>query len=107
MGEHKVDESTDDEQLRGFMKALLEDIRALEAMLDRGMIETGQRRIGAEQEMFLVDAGLRPAPVATQVLESAADPRLTTELARFNLEANLDPLRFCGDCLRRLETGIE
>jgi CBS domain-containing protein len=107
MGEHKVDETTDDEQLRAFMKALLEDVRALETMLERGMIETGHRRIGAEQEMFLVDAGLKPAPVATEVLETAGDGRLTTELARFNLEANLDPLVFGGDCLRKLETGIE
>ena len=37
------------------MRAILADLRALERMLDEGMFETGVRRIGAEQEMFLID----------------------------------------------------
>lgn len=106
MGEHQVSEESDDEQLRAFMKALLDDLRALEDMLDSGMIESGKRRIGAEQEMFLVDSALQPASLATEVLATANDPRLTTELARFNLEANADPMTFGGDCLRRLETDL-
>ena len=48
-------------------------------------------RVGAEQEMFLIDRYLRPAPVSLSVLEHANDQRLTTEIARFNLEANLTP----------------
>src|SRR5690625_4993135 len=31
---------------------------------------------------------------------------VTTELAKFNLEVNLDPLEFTGDCLSRLEDNI-
>jgi CBS domain-containing protein len=107
VGEQDVAEQSDDDQLRAFMKALLDDVRALEQMLANGMIESGQRRIGAEQEMFLVDASLNPSPVATEVLATADDPRLTTELARFNLEANLDPLRFGGSCLSQLEASIK
>ena len=37
------------------MKSLLADVMALEQMIETGRIETGVRRIGAEQEMFLVD----------------------------------------------------
>ena len=40
------------------------------------------------------------------VLEQTADPRLTNELARFNLEANLTPRDFTGDCLRRMEAEM-
>ena len=55
-------------------------------------IETGVRRMGAEQEMFLVDQHLRPAPIATwSFWHGLDDRRLTTEIARFNLEANLTP----------------
>jgi len=89
------------------MKALLEDLRALEQMLDAGLIESGVRRVGAEQEMFLVDRGMRPAPVAVEVLKRVGDPRLTTEIARFNLEANLTPRLLGGDCFRRLEQEIK
>src|SRR5680860_1812337 len=89
------------------MRAILADLHALEEVIDRGMIETGVRRIGAEQEMFLVDDTLSVAPVATEVLATANDPRLTTELAKFNLEANLSPQDFVGNCLRKLEDEIQ
>ena len=85
------------------MKALLNEVRALEEMLAAGMFESGIRRIGAEQEMFLVDQANRPALTAMQVLDQINDPRFTHELGLFNLEANLSPLELGGDCLRRLE----
>lgn len=106
MGEHNINASTDDEQLRTFMKKLLDDVVALEALLETDRFETGIRRVGAEQEMFLVDRSVRPASVVMEVLERANDPRLTTELARFNLEANLTPQVFSSSCLRRMEDEL-
>ncbi|HEX8188902.1 MAG TPA: glutamate-cysteine ligase family protein [Pyrinomonadaceae bacterium] len=88
------------------MRALLNDLSALEKMLAEGLIEDGVRRIGAEQEMFLVDRDMRPAPAAQEVMRRVGDPRLTTEIARFNLEANLTPRPLEGDCLRRLEAEV-
>ena len=87
MGEQSAKEVNGGTNGRSFMKALLRDMRALETMLDKGMFETRNRRIGAEQEMFLVDRDLRPAPVAAEILEENIDPRIVGELARFNLEA--------------------
>ncbi len=89
------------------MRKVLDDLRALEMMLDRGLFETGTTRIGAEQEMFLVDSDFRPAPTAVEVLEAIDDPRFTTELARFNLEANLPPIVLGEDSLSVLERGIQ
>lgn len=106
MGEHNVEKDPDENKLQAFMKALLDDLRALDYMLDNDLIENGVRRIGAEQEMFLVDENLRPAPVSMQVLEHAGDPRLTTEIARFNLEANLTPLMLTGNCLSQMESEL-
>ncbi len=103
MGEQNVRQSSDEAERRAFMKALLGEVRAMEEMLDAGMFESGIRRIGAEQEMFLVDQAYRPAMTAMQLLEHLDDPRFTHELGLFNLEANLSPLRLGGDCLRRLE----
>src|SRR5215213_5843983 len=98
MGDHAVNQQLDERQQMSFMRALLEDLRALEHMLAAGEIEEGVRRIGAEQEMFLVGRDLRPAPVSPEVLARAGEPRLTTEIARFNLEANLTPLVLGGRC---------
>ena len=107
VGDSHIATDLDEIQRRKFLRALLEDLYSLEGMLEQGKFETGVRRIGAEQEMFLVSAGMRPAPVAVEILEAAKDPRLTTELARFNLEGNLSPQVFGGDCLRRMHQEIE
>ena len=107
MGEHDVEQDLDEPKLQAFMKALLDDLRALDYMLDNDLIESGVRRIGAEQEMFLVDRKLLPAPVGVEVLQHAKDPRLTTEIARFNIEANIPPLLLNGDCFRQMESELK
>ena len=107
MGEHTVEQHFDERKAQAFMKALLEDLRALAFMLQDGRVENGVTRIGAEQEMFLIDRYLRPAPVSLEVLQEANDSRLTTEIARFNLEANLTPLKLENNCFSRLEAELE
>jgi CBS domain-containing protein len=107
MGQHNVYQEADENKLKAYMKALLDDLRALERMLVTGKLESGVRRIGAEQEMFLVDRNLNPAPVAQEVLTRAGDGRLTTEIGRFNLEANLTPLAWGGDCLREMHRELD
>lgn len=107
MGDQRVSERPSEVDHRAFLKSLLADVHALEQMLETDLIEDGPRRIGAEQEMFLVDDDLRPATVAMDVLASASDPRLTTELALFNLEGNSSPKLFTGTCLRELEAELQ
>ena len=102
----RIDGEFKGEERRTFMRALLRDLRALERILDQDMLEEGVRRIGAEQEMFLIDSALHPAPVAIEMLEALDDPHFTTELGRFNLELNLDPLTYGGDCLQRMEEQL-
>ena len=92
--------------MRTFMKKLLGDLHAFERMLEEGRFETDVRRIGAEQELFIVDRSGRPAPVSLEVLSEIDDPHFTTELASFNLEFNLDPILFEGKCLSNLENEI-
>ena len=105
MGEHNV-EQYDERKYQAFMKALLDDLRALAFMLENGRVESNVRRIGAEQEMFLIDREMRPAPLSVEVLNKAAEPRLTTEIARFNLEANLSPRILSGSCFRQMEAEL-
>ena len=106
MGDHKVEAEVDQQKAQAFMKAVLEDLRALAFMLENGQIESDVTRIGAEQEMFLIDRDLRPAPVSLEVLDRVNDSRLTTEIARFNLEANLDPLVLTGSCFSEMEREL-
>ena len=106
MGEHNVEQQVDEQKAQAFIKALLEDLSALAWMLENDRIESGVTRIGAEQEMFLIDRHLRPAPVSLEVLNHANDARLTTEIARFNLEANLSPLRLENLCFSHMEQEL-
>ena len=101
-----LDTAADGEKLREFMQRQLQDIRALEKMIEDDMIEEGVRRIGAEQEMFLVDRELRPASAAMQMLDRLNDPHFVTEVAQFNLECNLDAFALKGDCLSRMEMQL-
>ncbi|MCU0426246.1 MAG: glutamate-cysteine ligase family protein [Candidatus Kapabacteria bacterium] len=106
MGEQKVsfDHKLQDQQR--FMLALLDDIQALEMLIESGRIEKNIRRIGAEQEMFLVDANMRPALVGPEILQATTDERLTSEIGRFNLEANLEPSIFSGSAFRQMEDEL-
>ncbi len=108
MAKQEIRERSDPESMRAFMRALLEDLRALERMLgSERWFETGVRRIGAEQEMFLVDRTLRPANRAIALLEELPRDAFTTELGQFNLELNLSPRDFQADCLSRMERELD
>ena len=105
MGRQDVSTNQDPAEFRAFTKALLTDLRALEQMIREGRIESGVRRIGAEQEMFLVDRAWRPAPIADEVLANLG-PEFTTEIALFNLEANLPPYVLGGTCFSELHVML-
>lgn len=91
---------------REFMSAILADLRALERMLREGRFETGVRRIGAEQEMFLIDHTWTAAKGVLPMLDKLKDAHFTTELGQFQLEANADPQPFSGDGLSRMEKQL-
>jgi CBS domain-containing protein len=107
MGDQNVPDQHDSRQLRAFTRALLEDVRALEQMLAEGHFESGVRRIGAEQEVFLIDAAGRPSLCATELIEKLPRANYTTEVGRFNLEINLDPRELRGDCLSQMERELD
>src|SRR3954468_9011736 len=81
---------------RTFMRAVLNDLRALDRMVAENAFERGVSRVGAEQEMFLVAGAYHPPPGALKIRDSMRDPRFTTELVLFQVEANADPQPFAG-----------
>ena len=107
MGEQNIVENANESSRQDFMKALLEEVRALEAMLDKGMVESGVSRIGAEQEMFLINNAHQPASTALEFLSKVDDERFTHELGLFNIEANLSVQEFRSDCLSRMEAEAQ
>lgn len=106
MGQQNIQQQTGTEEIRVFLRKVLREVRALEWLFDNRKIESGVRRIGAEQELFLVDRAFRPSLTALAILEQGGQPRWTTELGQFNLEINLDPDEFTGPCLARMERQL-
>jgi len=74
-------------------------------MLHNQFFETGITRIGAEQEMCIIQKkSFKAAPIALEIIDLLQDkPWLDTELAKFNLEINLDPRVFTGSALKDME----
>ena len=93
---------------RAYFRALLDQLRAIEQMEADGAFERGVWRIGAEQEIFLVDRGYYPAPAALQLLDVVKDRgSYTTELGLFNLEMNALPRSFGETGLSEMETELD
>ncbi|GAA4272388.1 CBS domain-containing protein [Aquimarina gracilis] len=107
MGEHNVHSSIDQKNRAEFLRHLLDDIKALEIMQERHLIEDDIIRIGAEQEFCLVNSKWRPANNALEILKTLNDNHFTTELAKYNLEINLDPIELKGNCFSKLETELK
>ncbi|MFN1834746.1 CBS domain-containing protein [Balneola sp. MJW-20] len=107
MGEERVKLAESNEEIQSFMKNVLRDLRALKVMLDDGWFETDTIRIGAEQEICLVDDNMKPFPRSMEILEKLGKGNYTTELALFNLEINLDPLEFKDSCLSDMENNLQ
>lgn len=106
MGEQNIHVNTSEEDRLIFLQHLLNDLKALERMHKDAVIEDDVIRIGAEQEFCLVNQQWRPATNAMEVLRDLDDPHFTTELARFNLEINLDPVTLTGGALRQMEAQL-
>ncbi len=107
MGSLNVIPVVDSTDLRAYTRLLFSDVEALELMIERGMIEEGITRIGAEQELCLIDSSFRPSPMAEELLEDMNDDHFTTELAKFNLEVNLDPLELKSGCFSELHKALK
>ena len=105
MGEQKVSLVKSQAQMQRFVKHLLNDVHALEHMIDNDMFEKNIVRIGAEQEMCLVNnKTFKPVNKAMEALGIMKEYEwVETELAQFNLETNLTPREFKTNCLRQME----
>lgn len=93
-------------EMQHFVRSLLCDVRALEHMIKNDWFETDVKRIGAEQELCLINKHYKPAYKAMDILEHFHPDWLTTELAQFNLEVNLAPQVFTGSAFSDMEKEL-
>ena len=106
MGELNLAIAKDPETKKAFLMHLLRDVEAIDRMIENGLIESGVSRIGAEQEFCLVDQYYKPSMNAPEVLDRIKDRHFTAELARYNLEINMDPVRLEGKCFSKMTKDL-
>ncbi|NVK49831.1 MAG: CBS domain-containing protein [Cyclobacteriaceae bacterium] len=107
MGDHQVSLDANAQARNLFISHLLEDLQALEYLVKNDLLEKGVTRIGAEQEFCIINEQGRPTNQAAEVLADLQDSHFTTELAKYNLEINLDPILFEGDCFEKMEGQLK
>lgn len=90
---------------KAYMRHLLRDVEALDEMIQSHAFEKGRQRIGAEQELNMIDASAQPDPRAYTLLNELPEA-FTYEIGRFNLEANLDPFDLNGQAFQRTEQQL-
>jgi gamma-glutamyl:cysteine ligase YbdK (ATP-grasp superfamily) len=91
-----------------FSRRLRACLDALEEVLARPGFGVGPTTVGAELEVDLIDGDGRPLLAAEEVLRAAAaDPRVTPELNRFNLEINSPPVALAGAPLTALAGELD
>lgn len=107
MGNLQVTKLTDPKDKASYIHQLVKDIKALEIMINDGLIEKSPIRIGAEQEFCLVNDAFLPNGSSLEILKDIDDDRFTTEIGNFNLEINLDPIELKDDCFSILHKRLK
>jgi len=106
VGSQSVKAITSQKQRKKFIYHLLNDLDALKKMIDEDLFEKGIQRVGAEQELCIVNKNYRPSLNALKILEKINDSHFTTELALFNLEINLDPVVLAKNSFSEIEKEL-
>lgn len=89
-----------------FLSHLLKDVEALDLLLKRDLFEKAPIRIGAEQELAVMAKDFSPSANSQAILDICTDEHVTSEIAQFNLEINLDPFPLRDHCFRKSETQL-
>ena len=89
-----------------FAIRLEQNLAVLQQLLDDPDFGEGPASLGAELEMYVVDAAGNPLYANEEILAAAEDPHLTLELNRYNLEYNLSPYAIADSAFASTEREI-
>jgi len=87
-------------QCQGFEQQLHSDLFKLQTLLRQPGFGEGETSIGAELEVYLVNAQHKPAYINQAILQQCNEPHWQEELNRYNIELNLTPKPLAGQPFR-------
>jgi len=80
-----------------FRERLRGGLRAFSSLIERPGFGCGERSIGTELEMFLVDPQGHVMPIGSQVVHAANRASITHEMGAFDVELSTRPARLLGE----------
>jgi hypothetical protein len=89
-----------------FQQKLERETEFVRSLFARRDFDNSSRMLGYELELCLADRAGHPCKVNTQVIDAAANPLFTTELAKFNMEINGNPFPYETNVFNRVETDL-
>ncbi len=90
-----------------FDQRLKQETRLLGQWFEEGAFSSRVPACGLEIEAWLIDDKALPAPLNQQFLDRMNDPLVVPELAKFNVELNVDPQTLNGKALSLLREGLQ
>lgn len=91
---------------KAFRTALEKNLADLNKLLQQPGFGVGPASLGAELEMYIVDAHGYPLHANQELLDATNDPQLTLELNRYNLEYNSLPRELSASAFEATENEI-
>jgi len=106
MGDEVDKDHYEEKDYRLFKQKLDEEMEFVRRLFAGRKFDEDTRKLGYELELCLLDENGAPAPCNQQVLEEAANPLFTYELAKFNLEINGNAFDICADVFGKIESDL-
>ncbi len=107
MGQEITHEHFTEQEREQFLQRLRDETQLLREQFAAGAFANDALVAGFEIEGWLVDEHYRPAPLNQAFLDKLNSPLATPELARFNIELNVDPLPLTGDVFSHFEQRLQ
>lgn len=104
----EIDKTTfEHSDFKNFYQNLQRETELLQNLIDNNLISQKQPVAGFEIEAWLVDESMRPAAKNVEFLATLNDPLASTELAKFNIELNNQPVRLHQSALTQLHNELD
>lgn len=107
MGEEITENSFGPLAYENYYARLADETSVLHQWLLDGRLNTPAAWGGFEQEAWLLTPDFSPAPVNDKFIEAANSEMVSAELARFNIELNVEPQKLEGSYLRRFHRDLQ
>ena len=106
MGQEIASDRFEREDFERFGQRLDQEQALLARLLAERRFSTRSAIGGLELEAWLVGHDGKPLPINEAFLACARDSTIVPELAKFNIELNVDPQALAGNGIRRLEENL-